>query len=290
MITPSYVVKRSLQRAQWALNRFGMSFGVIETPTSRGAGFSFSWKQDPANATRGIVVDEVIDGQRIWFFVNDNSDMIQRYHLRGTFYEADELELLAPYCRDTGLFVDIGSNVGNHSIYVTKFLGAKRVIAFEPYPPAFRVLDINMTLNGLSDQVTLHPVGLSNQPGRASVQLPFANIGGARFVASNEGQFEIVTGDSILADEPVTFLKIDTEGLELNVLAGLRETIARHRPVIFVEVEDVHIPAFEAWCAETGYRTEKTFKRYAVNTNFLVLPIDAAPTPAKRRTRKKTGE
>jgi FkbM family methyltransferase len=278
MITPRYIVVRSLQRTGWALRRFGLKLGRLETPTSRAAGITFQWKQDPEGATRGIVVDPVIDGQRIWFFVNDNSDMIQRYHLQGIFYEADELALIASYYKG-GLFVDVGANVGNHTLYLTRYLGAERVIAFEPYPPARRVLEINLALNGLSDRVTVHPVGLADAPGRASVELPFANIGGARFISSDSGAFEIVTGDSLIADEPVTFMKIDTEGLELKVLAGLRETIMRHRPVMFIEVEDVNIPAFEALCVELGYRTEKTFKRYAVNTNYLVLPAIAPISP-----------
>lgn len=286
MITPSYAIRRSIQRAGWALDRLGLVVRRIQTPTSRAAGLSFQWRSDPQGNLRGTVVDRMIDGQRIWFFVHDDNDMIQRYHLRGVFYEAEELELIAPYCKG-GLFADIGSNVGNHAIYALKFLGFDRVIAFEPFPPAYRVLETNMALNGLADRFALHKAGLSDQPGRAKVHLPIANIGGAHYETSATGDFEIVTGDSILADEPVTFLKIDTEGMEMTVLAGLRDTIARHRPTIFIEVEDKHIPEFQKWCADNAYRVEKTYKRYAVNTNFLVLPNDAAPP--KRRAAKKQG-
>lgn len=283
MITPRYIVRRSIQRLSWGLDRLGLFIRRIETPTSSAAGLTFQWKRDPHGNTRGVVIDRMIEGQRIWFFVHDDSDMIQGYHLRGIFYEAEELQLIAPYCKG-GVFADIGSNVGNHAIYALKYLGFDKVIAFEPYPPAFRVLDTNMALNGLADRATLHPVGLADKPGRAKVHLPIANIGGAHFEASETGEFEIVTGDTILADQPVTFMKIDTEGMEMKVLAGLAETIARHRPTIFVEVEDVGIPAFQDWCAANGYRIEKSHKRYAVNTNFLILPdASPAPAPAKKR-------
>jgi FkbM family methyltransferase len=279
-------LQRALQRGDQMLRKIGLAMARIETPQSGAAGLSLQWRRDPAGVTRGAVIEAVEQGKRVRFFVADNSDLIQRYHLRGDFYEAEELALLAPWFKG-GLFVDAGANVGNHTLYAALILGADRVIAFEPNPTALRVLEINVALNGLAGRVTIHSVGLSDKPGRANIKLPYANLGGAWLESSDQGAFEIVAGDSLIADEPVAFLKIDTEGLEMQVLAGLRETIMRHRPAIFVEVEDRNIPAFEALCTELGYRTEKTYKRYAVNTNFLVLPIDAAPAPARRRAAKK---
>jgi len=286
---PKALAVRALQRTDQLLRHMGLAVARMETPTARAAGLTLQWRRDPAHARRGIVVDAMIEGKRIWFFVEDNSDLIQRYHLKGKFYEAEELALLAPYFKG-GLFVDIGSNVGNHSLYALNFLGAERVIAFEPNPMAYRVLEVNAQLNGFSDRLTIHRKGLSDAPGRAVVKLPFANIGGGWLESSDSGEIEIAVGDSILADEPVGFIKIDTEGMELGVLRGLTETVTRHRPPIFVEVMDKQIPEFEAWCASMQYRTEQTYKRYPENTNYLVVPADAVPTPAKRRTRKKQGE
>jgi len=277
---------RAVQRSDQLLRRMGLAIGRIETPTASAAGLTFQWRSDPANARRGIVVDSVVQGKRVWFFVEDNSDLIQRYHLQGKFYEAEELALLSPYFKG-GLFVDIGSNVGNHSLYALSFLDAERVIAFEPNPMAYRVLEVNAQLNGFADRVTIHRKGVSDAAGRAVVKLPFANIGGGWLESSDAGEIEIIVGDTVLADEPVALIKIDTEGMELRVLRGLTETITRHRPVIFVEVLDTQIAEFEGWCAAMNYRAAETYKRYPENTNYLVVPADAAPTPAKRRPAKK---
>lgn len=287
MVTLRHLYQRSLQRGDWALRRFGLSLDRIETPTSGVAGFSLQWKRDPEHVTRGTVVDADIDGRKVWFFVEDNSDLIQRYHLRGRFYEAEELAMLAPYFSG-GLFVDIGANVGNHSIYALVFLGAERVIAFEPNPMANRALEINLQINGFGDRATIHRVGLSDKPARAEVLLPYANIGGGWLEERENGALQIEVGDTILAGEPVSFIKIDTEGMEMGVLAGLRETVARCRPTIFVEVTDTHIPKFEAWCAAMGYRTEKTYKRYPENTNYLVVPTEPKSAPVRRPRAKKT--
>lgn len=286
---PRALAKRALQRGDQLLRRLGLAVGRIETPASRAAGLTFQWRNDPPNARRGIVVDARIEGKTAWFFVADNSDLIQRYHLQGKFYEAEELRLIAPHFKG-GLFVDIGANVGNHSLYALGYLGAERVIAFEPNPMAWHVLEVNAQLNGHGERVTIHRLGLSDAAGRAEVKLPFANIGGGWLETSDKGAIEIVVGDTLLADEPVAFIKIDTEGMEMGVLRGLKATIARHRPTIFVEVLDTGIAEFEAWCAEAGYRTETTHKRYPANTNFLIVPNDEAPAAPKRRRAKKTGE
>jgi Met-10+ like-protein len=55
---------------------------------------------------------------------------------KGVFYEREELEIIATHFKG-GTFVDIGANVGNHSIFAAKFLGASKVIAFEPNPTAY---------------------------------------------------------------------------------------------------------------------------------------------------------
>ena len=78
--------------------------------------------------------------------------------------------------------------------------------------------------------------------------------------------------DTLFADQPVSFMKIDVEKMEMKVLAGLRETIARHRPAIFIEIDVVNTEAFEAFRDEIGYRTELTHQRYPWSVNYLILP------------------
>ena len=66
--------------------------------------------------------------------------------------------------------------------------------------------------------------------------------------------------------------------------AGLGETIANSRPTMFVEVEEANIPAFQAFCADAGYRVATTYRRYKVNCNFLVVPSEkwSGAEPATR--------
>jgi len=85
------------------------------------------------------------------------------------------------------------------------------------------------------------------------------------------GTIKLARGDRLLANEPVGFLKIDVEGMELGVLSGLEQTIRRNRPRMFVEVENKNIPSFLAWAEARDYKVAKTFRRYRTNENFLLV-------------------
>jgi hypothetical protein len=92
-------------------------------------------------------------GQRVLFATDKTHDPIQRAHRNGTFYEAEDLALIAPHVPQGSTFVDIGANVGNHTVYAAMILGVARVIPVEPNPLALRLLMLNVMMNGLEDRV-----------------------------------------------------------------------------------------------------------------------------------------
>ena len=86
------------------------------------------------------------------------------------------------------------------------------------------------------------------------------------------GDIEVDTGDNIFAAEKPSMIKIDVEGMELQVLAGLCKTIKSHKPVIFVEVDRRNDEAFQSWVSEVEYEVIQYFQRYEANKNYLVCP------------------
>jgi len=73
------------------------------------------------NVQEGKIVHFRKGGRDIRFFVVDPEDTIQAVHLSGDFYEREELEIIEQFWRPDGVFVDIGANVGNHTIFVEKY-------------------------------------------------------------------------------------------------------------------------------------------------------------------------
>ncbi len=224
----------------------------------------------------GTVVETRIQDREIRFFVRNPDDHIQSHHLQGIFYEREELAIIARYFHEGGVFVDIGTNVGNHSIFIEKFCNPRRIINFEINPEAIGIFTLNRYLNELkSCDIGFLGVALGQREGRVSLVQPDPdNLGCTAIQPSPEGVLRCLPGDAVLAARPVDLVKIDVEGTEMDVLAGLARTIARWRPALFIEVDDTNEAAFAEWCDEQAYRRADAFQRYEGKTNFMVLPAE----------------
>jgi len=215
-----------------------------------------------------------IHGQNLQFATDNRRDPIQRSHRQGRFYEEQELALIKAVFPLGGSFVDIGANVGNHSLYVARFLSPAQVIPFEPNPKAYRLLLTNLGLNGVAGLCDLSHIGLGlsdRSEGGYGMEWRDRNLGGAQ-MQPGEGSLRVERGDDLLQGVRPDLIKIDVEGMEMQVLAGLDRTVAQARPWLFIEVDNANIGAFEAWAAERGYAVETTLRRYAANVNYLLNP------------------
>lgn len=234
------------------------------------AGMTAVWREPrDANTIRGAFTRVSHPRGEAQFFIASERDYIQRHLLNGSFYEIEELELIARHFRG-GTFVDVGANIGNHAVFASKFLGADKIIAFEPNPHAADLLEINLTLNSAVFEV--RRVGLSDQAGSASINVPENNLGGGRLTVVDDaaqGALRLSVGDIELGGETPSFVKIDTEGFELVVLRGLIQTFERCRPDVFVEVEPANRSAVDTFMAEMGYEQIEEFVRHPPLTNIL---------------------
>jgi FkbM family methyltransferase len=223
------------------------------------------------------VVEAEIEGRKVRFCVADEGDKIQAKHARGRFWEREEMAVMAAHFAPGGTFIDIGANVGNHALFAALFMGAARVVAFEPNPPAMAILRANVALNGLEGVVDLTNLGwgLSDAEGAGfSTVTKRANLGATRLVADGQGGIPVRTGDAMLAGTRADFIKLDVEGMEIAVLRGLAATLARDRPPVFLELDHTNRPAFDDWLAEAHYIIAHEGPRYPANQDLLVLPKD----------------
>lgn len=220
------------------------------------------------------IVCSKVWGKPVFFTITNPKDVIQKKHAQGKFYEEEELEIIRRHCRPGMVFCDIGSNIGNHALFALKFLHVAKVILFEPNPVAIALLRSNLTLNGVMDQCDDQHLGYGLSDSSAQglgMDVPGRNLGAGRMVEGS-GDLEVIRGDDALAGQQIDFIKMDVEGMEMRALAGLRETIARTRPILFIEVDMENIDAFQAWVVENRYEVRDTYKRYRANKNFLLVP------------------
>lgn len=163
----------------------------------------------------------------------------ERANLKG-LSESTLSSLLDRGVRGEGAALDIGANVGLTTVLMAR-CGAGPVHAFEPHPPTFQYLRKTIAANHLAN---VSAVNLAL--GREAGTLPFfvdTDSSASHVVSPNAGgrdgsiDVPISTVDAFAAtlDGPISFIKIDAEGAEPDILAGAAATLARDKPNLFVE-------------------------------------------------------
>jgi FkbM family methyltransferase len=156
-----------------------------------------------------------------------------------SFYELEILQSIDKYLTKDSVVLDIGANVGNHTVYWGKITKVRKIYAFEPIKATFSILSKNIEINSLVDKVKIYNVGLSDKITKGVVDRYLAdNIGGTSISESDNGDLELNRLDNFkeIMEEPlIDFVKIDVEGFEKNVLLGAINFFAKHKPIVFIE-------------------------------------------------------
>lgn len=260
----------------------------IEKQTKAEVQMEFQGQPSELYRGRAALTQVQINGQTVTFLSSHFRDVIQRDHMQGRFYEPEELEIISQHMEPGSVFCDIGSNVGNHAVFVGLFLNPAKIFCFEPNPEIIPTLRANIALNGLDQccDLSFLGYGLGRTDG-ANYGVDFRQINtGAARLREGGGDIVIRAGDTLLAGQSVDFIKIDVEGMELDVLEGLAATIAAQRPRVFIEVQNANIDRVKERFAAWGYDLAEEFRRYPQNINFMFLPM---PTKSGTKRPRKTG-
>lgn len=206
------------------------------------------------------------------FFIDDPRDTIQAAIVQDGFYERLELEQICARVSSFDTVLDVGSNIGNHALYFARVAKCKLVYAIEPHPHALSLLKFNIALNDAHNIETKYlGLALGSQVKCGSIKECFSgNLGSSK--TAEGGSVPIVPGDLLFRGTAIDFIKIDVEGDEIEVLVGLKDTIDRNQPTIFVEVDDENKMAFDRWRGHAKYSIKWRHRRYASNENFLIVP------------------
>ncbi len=226
-----------------------------------------------------------VDGVQYRFVCSTPTDAIQATLLDGRLFDQNELMTVAKYITDGDRIADIGANIGNHAVFFSKRFPASEIVCFEPNEEAMFLLQRNLEENNCTNVVQdFIGYGLSDEPGDAiSWRGGDNNLGGSRVVDLSHADMvkahpdkfhytKLTTGDEVFLEGGVDFLKIDVEGHEIPCLNGLRQTITRHRPVIFVEISNENMDEVMGMFDAFGYREEWVDTHYAKVTNKIMLP------------------
>ena len=161
-----------------------------------------------------------------------------------------------------GVVFDLGANIGFMTLVAARLVGPTgAVVAFEPEPRTAAALRVNAALNGF-DNVRVFEAAAGRADEAAELLVVddplwtrLASVG-EHERATGRLQVPVVSLDRAIADGELPVpdvVKIDVEGAELDVVAGMRTTLEQHRPVVICEMHGKN----EAFCAlleSLGYR------------------------------------
>lgn len=167
--------------------------------------------------------------QPLQLYVHDARDQCVSRRIRDEgIWEPFETSLLLELLRPGDVFVDVGANIGYFTVLAASRVGdSGAVFAFEPDPDNYRLLQANTALNAVAHRVTCVPAALSDTAGQGYLYLSADNLGDHRVYAGEEPRasvpIDLYCGSEFLAGRlaRLDLLKVDTQGSEFQVIAGL---------------------------------------------------------------------
>jgi FkbM family methyltransferase len=160
------------------------------------------------------------------------------FDLYGEFSQK-EADLFPQLLRPGDLVVEVGANIGAHTLVIAKLVGPQGlVIAYEPQRICFQTLCANIALNSIT-WVYTYMQAVGRETGSLVVpSLDYTqpnNFGGINLRGHRQGErVQLTTLDSLTLSK-CRLIKIDVEGMEIDVLQGAKNVIAKHRPFLYVE-------------------------------------------------------
>lgn len=202
-------------------------------------------------------VGEIVDVDGHLFVITDAADLIQAHIVSGRLWESRLVDKLGDVAalvraRSGGIahLVNVGAHIGTLSVPLCRAYTS--VVAFEPVRETFDHLVLNARLNAC-DNMIMYNLALSDKAQSAGVVFDASNTGGThvvtdadvqhdrrrardREVGENARSVRCVDLDSIVLPHVPDVVVVDVEGHESEFLDGARRTLARHKPILVMEV------------------------------------------------------
>lgn len=147
------------------------------------------------------------------------------------YFEKDILLYLEKNYPEQNVILDVGANIGNHTVFFATHFRYNKIIAFEPIPENYVLLEKN-TRPFYS--VSIRRVAIGDGDLSIRMRIDRENMGACEVTPEGDVHVEQIRLDDLFVD-PVTLIKIDVEWYEPFVLLGAKSLIEEDKPLILIE-------------------------------------------------------
>ncbi len=189
----------------------------------------------------GLILARILGRHKIFLRSSDRG--FACHLMLDGFWEMWLTQFFAQRVKPGMTVVDVGANFGYYTLLFGDAVGdTGRVLAVEPNPDAVSLLSETILLNGHASRTQVIPCALAASEGAALLYAPDGEPKNAMIVdraglpGGRTMEVQIRTLDQLALELPkVDLVKIDAEGGEVEIVAGMRELMARDRPMIVLE-------------------------------------------------------
>ena len=181
----------------------------------------------------------VLDEHTLKICLNPDNGCVDHEIFGHGVFEPGILRLIRSHLNKESVFVDVGANIGQHSLYASLF--ARHVYAFEPITSIYHQFNRSIFENDIFS-ISTYNYALGDTNTVIPIYSNKINRGGSSLVVSSERSFlqnvKVVRLDDVASSigfERVDVMKIDVEGYEYSVLLGAQEVLKLHHPVLIIE-------------------------------------------------------
>lgn len=188
------------------------------------------------------IMPEEIEIEKGVFLELDRSDPVASGAVSLGVYERYETDLFRSKIKLGMTIIDIGANLGYYTAIASYNVGERgRVISLEPEPNFFKLLSRNISRNNLKN-VELFEMAIADKNGEMELFLSNENKGHNSLIYSEELKTSVlvktITLDEFLSSKKITnvdIIKMDIEGAEILAIEGMKNTLIKYMPLLFLE-------------------------------------------------------
>jgi FkbM family methyltransferase len=217
------------------------------------------------------------------YYLRFDSVLGKILHTKKIWWEIYMLKYFMKYYKKNTNVIDIGANIGSHTLLLSEIVSPNnKIYSFEPVYAD--IVEKNVKANHLNNVVIFNEgVGKKNEEINIDIFNRNCPINFGKFSLINnyknptslskntlnkckpsKKNIKIVTLDSKKLNN-ISLIKIDVEGMELDVLEGAIETIKNNRPTIFIEIWGKH---------KNKYLNHPIFKKIIIELKYEILYIE----------------